>query len=356
MQPFEHGGNIHLIKRHNRAATIVDFSANINPLGLNANIEQTILQNIREIIHYPDPQAHELRQALITHYKVSNKQLTLGNGAAELIYLYARVSGKSQALLLAPCFSEYQRACHSANLPVQILYLHEQDNFAIDYAQLSAQLPDNAIVFLANPNNPTGTLLDKNQVVKLLQLAADKNTDIFIDESFADFVEQEFSCASLMHRFDNLAILHSLTKIFAIPGLRLGFGLFNARIATLIEQAKDVWNVNSLAQLAGVTALQQTEYLLQTRIQVSKLRQDLYTELLTFPQLKVYPSSVNFLLIKLQNGMTAPAFREKMLEQGILTRDCSNYPGLDNTFIRIAVRTALENKFFIQSLQVILRS
>lgn len=354
MQPFEHGGNIHLIKRYSSSGQLIDFSANINPLGLNIQIEQAIEDNVHAIIHYPDPQAYELRQAIIRHYDVHDEHLALGNGAAELIYLYTRVSGKQQALLLAPCFSEYQRACHSANLSVHFMHLQEVDSFNPNYQQLAEQMPDNAIVFLANPNNPTGILLDKPWIRRLLKIANDKNTDIFIDESFIDFVDSKYSCALLMKEFDNLAILHSLTKIFALPGLRLGFGLFNAQTATLIEKGKDVWNVNTLAQVAGVVALGQYEYLEQTRKSVSELRQDFCRELAACRQLKVYPSTVNFLLLKLQNNMTAAVFRSKMLAQGILVRDCSNYPGLDDSFIRIAVRTKQENSLFIQALSKVL--
>ena len=354
MQPFEHGGNIHSIKRNSPTGLLVDFSANINPLGLNANIEQAIRDNISAVVHYPDPQAHELRRAIVEHYQVRDEHLALGNGAAELIYLYTHVCDKERALLLAPGFSEYQRACRAAGLHIDFMYLSEQNDFMTDYEQLQAQMPENGIVFLANPNNPTGSLLDKKQVRELLKIAEAGNTDIFIDESFIDFVDAEFSCAELMQEFDNLAILHSLTKIFALPGLRLGFGLFNKQMVTLIDQAKDVWNVNNLAQAAGVVALQQHEYLAETRAVVSKLRQALCEQLAAFAQLKVYPSTVNFILLRLQNDMTAAQFREQMLAQGILIRDCSNYPGLDNSFVRIAVRTEQENKLLIQALTKVL--
>lgn len=350
MQPFEHGGNIYSIKRDRSVHELIDFSANINPLGLNKAIERAIYDNIHTVVHYPDPQAHELRQAIIAHYAVQNEQLVLGNGAAELIYLYARVSGKQQAVLLHPCFSEYERACKSADMPIKRIYLQEADDFAIDYEYLLENIQTNSIVFLANPNNPTGGLLDKERVQQLLEVAALKGTDIFIDESFIDFVEDSHSCASLMQDFDNLVILHSLTKIFALPGLRIGFGLFNTRIATLIEAAKDVWNVNSLAQAAGKVALEQHEYLQQTRATVKQLREEFCTELGKFEQLKVYKGSVNFILLRLCCSMTAGEFRNKMLEQGILVRDCSNYPGLDNQFVRIAVRVEQENKAFIQAL------
>lgn len=350
MQPFEHGGNIYRIKRDRSTNELIDFSANINPLGLNKAIERAIYDNIHTVVHYPDPQAYELRQAIIEHYAVQNEQLVLGNGAAELIYLYVRVSGKKQAVLLHPCFSEYERACQSAEMPIQRIYLQEASDFAIDYEYLLYNIPEKSIVFLANPNNPTGGLLDKARVRQLLQIAALQDTDIFIDESFIDFVDDGYSCASLMQEFDNLVILHSLTKIFALPGLRIGFGLFNSKIASLIEAGKDVWNVNSLAQAAGKVALEQHEYLEQTRKYVKQLREEFCEELGKFEQLKIYKGSVNFILLRLRCAMTAAEFSKKMLEQGIMVRDCSNYPGLDNSFVRIAVRMEWENKAFIQAL------
>lgn len=354
IKPFEHGGNIYQARR-NGEQTYLDFSANINPLGLNVTIRQAIIDAVETVIHYPDPEAYDLCVAICQHYRVEPQQLVLGNGAAELIYLYTQVSEKKKVLLLAPCFSEYQRASLAAKLDIEFLYLQEQEAFAIDYQLVAKQMPADGIVFLANPNNPTGLMLELEKLEELIVLAATKNTTIFVDESFIDFVNwQVHSVAFLMAKYDNLAIIHSLTKIFALPGLRIGFGLFSPTIVEKINQAKDVWNVNSLAQVAGVVALQQTEYLSATRQQVASLREQFSGELQKFSVLKIYPSAVNFLLIKLVNWLDATEFVARMRAKGILVRNCSNYPGLSNEFVRIAVRTSDENKVFIKSLQEVI--
>ena len=352
IKPFEHGGNIHQIKRQNNEQKFLDFSANINPLGLNQAIKQAIIDTIDNVIHYPDPEAHNLRLAICKYYKIDPRQLALGNGAAELIYLYTQVSNKKRVLLLAPCFSEYQRASLAADLEINFLYLREETNFKLDYQLLAKTIPEDGIIFMANPNNPTGDLLDNGELEKIIELAALKNSTVFVDESFIDFVEGETaSCSYLMKKYKNLAIIHSLTKIFAVPGLRIGFGLFNPEIVAKIDKAKDVWNVNCLAQTAGVVALQQFSYVHNTKTQVRQLRDQFCGELQQIKNLKVYPSRVNFILIKLVDWLTAPIFCAKMRDKGILVRDCSNYPGLTDKFIRIAVRTATENAVFLTKLQ-----
>lgn len=355
IKPFEHGGNIYQVKR-NCETVVADFSANINPLGLNTAIKQAIIDSVDKIIHYPDPEAHDLRSAIAEYYGVKPKYLALGNGAAELIYLYTQVCKKKRVLLLVPCFSEYQRASLAANLEIEFLYLQEQENFNIDYQKVAEKIPENGIIFLANPNNPTGNLLNLVKLEELLILAEQKHSDILVDESFIDFVATEqYSCSDLVNKYPNLAIIHSLTKIFALPGLRLGFGLFNPKIVEQIDKAKDVWNVNSLAQRAGVVALQQEEYVIETREQVAQLRTEFFHALQKFKMLKVYPSTVNFLLIQLVDWLDAGEFVAKMRKKGIMIRDCSNYPGLNSKFVRIAVRTAIENRLFLDKLQELLQ-
>lgn len=348
---FEHGGNIYAAKRNNPNKVYLDFSANINPLGLSPKVRAAIIDNIDEIVHYPDAQAYELKESIVRAYNVCKDNLVLGNGAAELIYLFVQVAKKQKALLLAPGFSEYRRACIAGGLDIEYMYLKSADNFQVDYDLLIDTMPQDAIIFVAHPNNPTGVLQDKQQMQKLIVAAQQVGSIVFIDESFIDFIDNaaNLSCRTFVQQYPNVALIHSLTKIFALPGLRVGYGLFAPDIAQKIDAAKDVWNVNTLAQIAGSIALGEHEYIKSTRSTVIKLREQLFSVLQGLPKLTVYPSAVNFLLIDIRRlGATAPQLRAVLYERGILVRDCSNYPGLDEYYIRIAVRSKEENELFLQ--------
>lgn len=353
---FEHGGNIHQILRQSGTTDtkLIDFSANINPLGLSKQVLASIEKALPQIIHYPDPEGTDLKAAIAAHYEVAVEGITLGNGAVELLYLLCHVLKPKQALILAPSFSEYERAARSVNAVVEYHYLMEQHQFEIHLDALIPKLAKQDILFIGNPNNPTGTLLTNTDLEKLLQAAEKEQCFVVIDESFIDFIENsaQYTCRVLTQKYRYLVVLHSLTKFYAIPGLRLGFALASEAMTAKLHFSKDPWNVNLLAQKAGVAALFDFDYQRSTRAFIKAEKLDFYHQLQEIAGLTVYPSTVNFVLVDVIGTFwNATQLKHALLKQDILIRDCSNYPGLSTSFVRFAVKTHAENQTLIKKMK-----
>jgi len=354
-----HGGNLYAALRQTGGdlRDILDFSANINPLGLSERIRQTLHASLESIIHYPDAHGFDLKQAISQHYHVNTELITLGNGAVELMYILCHMLSPKSVLVTAPTFSEYEGAARASGATIEYLYLHADNNFTIDIKGMAERLTTMDIVFICNPNNPTGVLLNNIQIEELLIAATASNTYVVVDESFIDFLPNDdvYTCRQLLTRYPNLIILHSLTKFYAIPGLRLGFALANPELTKLLHRGKDPWNVNTLAQKAGVTALSDYTYQQLSKEFMKKNKMDLYHSLLAIPGLKPYLPSVNFILINItETNMTGKELQQAMATHNILIRECSNYPGLSSEYIRIAVKQPEENNKLIETFKKVI--
>ena len=261
MKTFEHGGNIY--KLDGRADDWLDMSANINPIGLSEAVKFAILSNVDGLVHYPDPRAIELKSAIAKRYNFEIENIITLNGAAEFFYLFFNIFRPQRVLIPIPSFSEYERATKAAACEVKYFTTCAENNFNINFDELIKTIRAESIncVVLANPNNPTGNLFESNSISKLL----DEVEFVMIDESFIDFLSDDFSIRKLLKTQKNLVVVQSLTKFFAVPGLRLGFAAADESIIKRLELGKDVWNVNYLAQKAGVAALNDEEYIIKTR-------------------------------------------------------------------------------------------
>jgi len=355
----QHGGNLYAAMRQagSSCQELLDFSANINPLGLSESIRQSLSASLESIIHYPDAQAYALTQEISQYYHVNAKGITIGNGAVELMYILCHMLKPTKILVTAPTFSEYESAAKASGASIEYLQLNEADNFAIDIDKLASSLALVDIVFLCNPNNPTGTLLSSADIEKLLIAGQAHHTYVVVDESFIDFLTKDdvYTCRPMLERYPNLIILHSLTKFYAIPGLRLGFSLASEEVTKNLHLGKDPWNVNTLAQNAGVVALRDHVYQQKSKEYIKTANQDLYDSLQKIPGLKPYLPSVNFILINIKDTkMTSLQLRQAMASYHILIRDCSNYPGLSSDYIRIAVKTQAQNTLLLTTLRKII--
>ncbi|MGM9539122.1 threonine-phosphate decarboxylase CobD [Anaerovibrio sp.] len=349
---FVHGGDVY--SAGSPLGHWLDFSANINPLGLSERVKQAITDNIEGLVHYPDPMGRALKQAVSASYNLPEKSVVLGNGAAELFYVYFHAMRPERVLLPVPSFSEYEKAARSADAEIKYFYLQEQDDFRLDFAGLQEAMDDCQAVVLGNPNNPTGELLGREAVEAFVRAAGKNGTDVMVDESFLDFRpdRQLYSVADLAAKYDNLLVVSSLTKAFAIPGLRLGYGTAAEGLVKKLDFSKDTWNVNSLAQAAGVAALADIGYKNRTLDFINENVPAMYRALQGIKGLKVYKPSVNFVLLNLSGcGMTSWQLAEKMKRHGVLIRDCSNYPGLDGRFVRLAVRGRDDNELMLNVLR-----
>lgn len=353
MKKFEHGGNIYENQPGGKAW--LDFSANINPLGLATSARDAIESSIGDLIHYPDPEAKELLGAIAEHYNLPLEGLVAGNGASELFYLFLQTVRPRRVLLPIPSFSEYERAALAARCQISYFQLNSEEDFRIDWADFMGALPVADCVILGNPNNPTGSLLMRNELVRALEMIKNGNQWIVVDESFLDFLayEDRYSVRDLTAEYPRLFVVRSLTKFFALPGLRLGFGVACEELAKRLKAGKDVWNVNLLAQKAGTAVLGDREYQRQSRAFITAEAQYFYQRIARCSGIHAYQPSVNFILLDVSGlGITSMKFAARMKEKGILVRDCANYPGLDGqSFVRIAVRQRADNEQFLQALE-----
>lgn len=358
LNKFEHGGNIHDFAAVGEMKQIIDFSANINPLGMSETTIQAIQSQIQQLIHYPDPHGRELKTAIAKEYQIPIDTITLGNGAVELLYVLSHILKPKKVLLPVPSFSEYERAAVASGATIAYFYLSPAMNFMLDWNLLLAKLKEADLLFLGNPNNPTGNLFLVDELERCIVAAKKEHCFVVIDESFIDFRSDAelYTCRHLVQKYDNLLVLQSLTKFYAIPGLRLGFAITNPQLVAQIDLGKDPWNVNHLAQKAGVAGLADSSYKKATQEFLDKEICFLYEELCKIKFLQVYRPSVNFILLNLANtNFTAITLREKLLENHILIRDCSNYPGLTNQYVRIAVKTHPDNCILLKALHKIIR-
>jgi len=342
MMNDEHGGNIRkLAKASGRPAKdLLDFSASINPLGPPEWLRSLISSQLSSIVHYPDPDCSLLKASIATCYGSREEEVLVGNGSSEIIYLLPRSLPIARALIPVPSYADYGKAVALAGKPVEKIFLKEEEAFQLNLSLLDSKICGDQLVFIGQPNNPTGLLVDP---FALRTLALKHPSTIFvIDEAFLDFVEGMESL--IQKRPPNVIVLRSFTKLYAIPGLRLGFAIAEPDVIQKIRKITPPWSVNALAQAVGENAIQDHAYAARTRTFVREEREFLFNELQFLPGLKVYPGRANFLLVCIdRKDMDAPAMAKQMLSSGIAIRVCANFDGLDKRFFRVAVRTRDEN-------------
>ncbi|MCL5103904.1 MAG: cobyric acid synthase, partial [Armatimonadetes bacterium] len=345
-----HGGNLsRLAETSGRPIEkIVDFSANINPLGPPEWLRPVISSRVSSLVHYPDPDCTELTAAAVERYGVPAKEILFGNGSSEIIHCLPRIIGAERAVIPAPTYSDYALASELAGLSVEKLSMSEDQGFALDLSGLESRLKGNEMVFIGQPNNPTGLTVDANHLRELAMRYRD--TTFVIDEAFADFVDGFDSMT--VERPANVVVLCSLTKFYAIPGLRLGCAIADRKVVERAKELAPPWSVNTLAQAVGAMALLDKEYATRTREFVRAQRERLIRDLQGIPGISVYEGKANFLLVKLTRAyIDTPELSKHLLREGIAIRVCDNFDGLDSRFFRVAVRTEGENALLITSLR-----
>ena len=334
-------------------SAFLDFSANINPLGPPSPVETGLKRHLPSIFHYPDPQCSDLAEKLSTHHQIDPEALLIGNGASELIYLLARIIASDAVLIPVPTFCEYERAVKVSGGQVIRFHMREDQGFRLDLEHLTHELGGVSAVFLCQPNNPTGHLIPRDSLLSFARQCEQLGIFLIVDEAFIDFLEaaELLSLINVINQFKNLVVLRSFTKIYAFPGLRLGYLVANPSIIKRLRSLQSPWSINSLAQKAGVVALDCTDYVQRTRNLIKQERTFLINKLEKINGITPFPSEVNFILCKLDSALIdAIALRKFLGQRGILIRECSSFHGLDEHFFRIAVRTHKENKILLNAL------
>lgn len=353
-----HGGDIKRyfgkIPERGRSA-VIDFSANINPLGLSPKAKEAIIKNIAGTACYPEPDSKSLKKALSDFHGIREDSLTTGNGSIELIYLIPKALGSRKALVITPTFSEYEFALRAAGAKIIFFRTREEDGFRPSLDKLKSHLSWADLVFLCNPNNPTGSSLAADELSSLVKACVRHKTILAIDEVFMDFVEgpDEGSLIPRALEKHGLLIIRSLTKFFAMPGLRIGYMIGHRELVRRISRLQYPWNVNSLAQVAGEAVLEDADYMERTRRYVWRERRYLFNALKDIKDIKVFPSTSNFIFCKLEGSIvkSARALNKRLIKKRMMVRNCDNFRGLNKNFFRIAVRRRQENLKLIAALK-----
>jgi len=357
LKPCIHGGEVLDAAGESglKREEILDFSSSVNPLGPSKKALEAAKAAFNEIPAYPDSNSSELRRAIGSRFSdIGGENVVVGNGSTELMYLFAEVFLKDgeKALIPVPTFGEYESAVRKTGETVKLLRL--DSNFNIDPDVFKSELASAKIVFLCNPNNPTSMLIPNETLTGIIEAALNRDVLVFLDEDFLEFVENEstLSLISKIKRYPNLFILRSFTKIFGLTGLRVGYGIANEEIINALSCAKIPWNVNCLAQAAAVAALKDEGHLAVTRDLIKKEKAWILAEFERFSSFKVYPADANFFFVDVrQSGLTSTQLAKGLLHQGILIRDCASFRGLDQYYIRVAVKTHSENARLIEALK-----
>jgi len=365
-----HGGNIYKIFREKNIDKILDYSSNINPYGVPENLKKEIFEKVFVLERYPDPDYIELREKIAEKNNLNIENIIVGNGATEIIFLFMKILSPKKVLIVSPTFGEYERAIKAstlANDSLEINYfeLKEAENFVLNIKNLETELENNYdLLILCNPNNPTGQFLKLKKLEEILKICEQKNTKLFVDEAFVEFVEdwENESIINSKENKENLFIIRAFTKFFAIPGLRLGYGIcFNNNLLKKMLEKKEPWSVNNIADLAGKTVLDDENYIQKTKEWIKDQKKYMYENLNKIEGLRAYKTEVNFILLKiednlLEKGLDVKNLRKKMLEKGILIRDASNFIYLNKHYFRLAIKDKLNNEKVIETLTSILKN
>jgi threonine-phosphate decarboxylase len=327
----------------------VDCSSSINPLGTPKRAITAVKKNVASLAPmYPDPECRELKKSLSHYLRVDPQWISVGNGAMEIIYWFAQAFAKNRVVIPAPTFCEYELASHKAGAEVTFVALH---NFEIDADQIIEKARGADAVFLCNPNNPTGKIAT-SEIRKIIE-SVDSSTKILLDECFIELTDEPNtnSMISTIKKFDHLVILRSLTKSFGLAGLRVGYSICNPSLLDKLSISKIPWNVNGLAQIAGVAALADKKHLSKARAIVKKERKFLQESIGKLKSFSVLHSDANYFLVDLQ-GRNSIQFRDSLLKKtGVLVRDCSTFTGMGSRYVRVAVKAHRENLQLLKALE-----
>ncbi len=347
-----HGGNI-----YRYPYPVIDFSANINPLGVPPRVKKVITERIDLLVNYPDPEYIAPREAAARYCGVSRDNIILGNGATETIFHLFRALKPARVLAPVPLFSEYERAALLSGVEFVPVPLDWENGFALSLEVLFENLEKTRaqMLILCNPNNPTGKLLDAETMKTIVQLAHQLSVTVVVDETFIEFTEEypKSSVLSFAAEFDNVVVLRALTKFFALPGLRAGYGwVGNKEILSRLWHTKEPWSVNQLAAWAMEVVFEETDYISKTRRWITEERSFLHHRLSQFSDLLVFPPAANFVLCRImRSDLDAQRLRSLLLQDGILIRDAGNFRGLDGKFVRLAIKRREDNEYLLTCIE-----
>jgi len=349
-----HGGNIYDVAQRLgcKPFDIIDMSSNVNPLGPPSGLAEYLKENLDSITALPEADAKEISSKFAHRYDIDSECVISGNGTTQFIYAIPQVLGTRKALILGPTYSDYADACIMQNVDFDYTIARESLLFQIDIDSLKNEIKGYDTVFICNPNNPTGVLISAEEI-KMICLSF-PDTNFIIDESYLLFAKNGEKESMIYSGLSNAVVLNSMSKIFRIPGLRVGFLIASKGIINKFNGYMLPWSINSIAQAAVSFLMTQKDkiesFVEETRKFAETEREKITERLESTGRIKVFPSTVAFILAKLPENITAGNVCEDLLQERILLRNCSNFKGLSEEFIRISLKTGEINRMVADKL------
>ena len=345
-----HGSDIEKICEvyHLNQKDIVKFGANVNPLGLSENVKKQLASHLDILSSYPDRDYTTLRNTISEYCNVPAEFILPGNGSSELIALLIQERNPKHTLILGPTYSEYSRELSFSGSTQEYYHLREKDNFVLNVDDLCHTLEGKYdFLIICNPNNPTSSAITRENLRKLLTFCAEKNIFVMIDETYVEFAPDisEITSVTLTKEFTNLMVLRGVSKFYAAPGMRLGYGITgNLDFLKKMKEKQVPWSLNSLGALAGELMLQDKDYIHRTRELILSERTRLLQALEEIPTYKTYPAYANFILLKIQKpSFTSYDIFDACIRHGLMIRDCSSFECLDGEYIRFCIMNPEDN-------------
>ncbi len=355
----QHGGDLDAIERKYGISKneIKDFSGNINPLGFPKTAQKALAENLDIISTYPDKKYTALRQAISKYTGANSPHIVVGNGSTELISTFIQTIHAKKSIIIGPSYSEYEREITLRGGSFSYFPLKEENNFCIDLpALLDALTADIGMLVICNPNNPTGSAFTTTQLETVMEHTKKIGASVMIDETYIEFSDNlnEICAIPLVEKFDNLFVVRGTSKFFAAPGIRLGYGVSsNQSFLDRLKTNQDPWSVNSLAAFAGEIIFSDTEFHMATQKLISQERKKALTELVSWKNVKAFPSSANFILMKLlTDKITAGELFEKLIQKKMLIRDASSFTFLDEKYLRFCILSPEDNFALLKELKL----
>ncbi|MCD8157743.1 MAG: aminotransferase class I/II-fold pyridoxal phosphate-dependent enzyme [Clostridiales bacterium] len=357
-----HGGDLDAVERqlHIKREDIIDFSGNVNPLGVSERVKEKIIESVSLVSTYPDKGYIRLREEISRYTGAAVPDILVGNGSTELIGLIIRAVEPKETLILAPCYSEYEREVKLCGGKCSFFTLKEEEDFVPDTDRLISQITDKAdMVIICNPNNPTDSVFKRTELERLTEACKKTDTFIMIDETYAEFADnlEEISAIPIAGREDNIAVIRGTSKFFACPGLRLGYGITASKaLKDKINLLRDAWSVNTLSAKAGEVIFSDTNHINRTHSLISEERNRLKRELSAMKGIKTYNLNSNLVLCRiLKEGVKAGDIFNHLLKYNIIIRSCENIAGLGEDYFRFCILLPKQNDILLKGLRETLK-
>ncbi|MGO1468682.1 MAG: pyridoxal phosphate-dependent aminotransferase [Tissierella sp.] len=337
---MEHGGD--LITYENRyKGELVDFSSNINPLGIPNGLEEELIKGFATLNAYPDIQYRELKKEISNYLACEKGQVLVGNGAVEIINNF--IIDSRSVVVFKPSFSEYEKRTLANGKQVRSLFY--EDDFTIDLKKIENEIKNGDLLILGNPNNPTGLRIEEDTLIEIYNIIREKDAFLLLDEAFFEFSPTDYDSIELFknYQYKNIGIIRAATKFFSLPGIRLGYGCTNPDKVERLRKVELPWSVNALANTAGLFIFRNKEFIIKSKEYIETERNFLLEGLDKIEGIKAFKTHTNYILIKLLN-YSEEEFFKIFLKNGILIRKCSSFEGLNGDYIRIAIKDRANNE------------